>query len=76
MHIRIFVIFMQGLINICKHVQGEYILQPFLPGNYEEYELLNDGRTRLLQTVNYHKPGDKPNFQVYTPWNSMLDMKI
>ncbi|XP_046813083.1 asparagine synthetase [glutamine-hydrolyzing] [Vespa crabro] len=66
----------KGLINICKHMQDEYILQPFLPGNYEEYELLNDGRTRLLKTINYHKPGDKPNFQVYTPWNMLSNSDV
>lgn len=66
----------KGLINISKHIQDEYTLQPFVPGNYEEYELLNDGRTRLLQTINYHKPGDKPNFLAYTPWNTLSNSDV
>lgn len=53
---------------ISKRVNGLSILEPFPPGHYEEYEILNDGRTKFLKSVNYHKPGDKPSFQVYTPW--------
>lgn len=53
---------------ISKRLNGSWILEPFLPGHYEEYEILNDGRTRFLKSVNYHKPGDKPSFQTYTPW--------
>lgn len=37
---------------------------------------MNDGRTELLQTVNFHKPGDRPNFLVYTPWNTLNDNDV
>lgn len=57
-------------MSISKHVNGKSILEPFPPGYYEEYEILKDGRTTLLKCMNYHKPGDKPYFQVYTPWIS------
>lgn len=50
-------------------MKGEWSLEPFLPGHFEEYRLLPDGHVKLLKTVNYHKPGDKPSFKVAVPWN-------
>ncbi|XP_014473133.1 PREDICTED: asparagine synthetase [glutamine-hydrolyzing] [Dinoponera quadriceps] len=58
----------KGLMAISKRINGKSVLEPFPPGHYEEYEILNDGRTKFLKCVNYHKPGDKPSFQVHTPW--------
>lgn len=55
---------------ISKRINGKSSLEPFPPGYYEEYEILNDGRTKLLRSINYHKPGDTPSFAVYTPWAS------
>lgn len=64
----------KGLMEITKQLSkltSKWILEPFPPGHYEEYEILNDGRAKLLTKVNYHKPGDKPKFQVYIPWNAL-----
>lgn len=61
----------KGLIEISKHLTSKWTLEPFPPGHYAEYEILEDGRTKLLKTVNYFKPGDKPSFQVYVPWNAL-----
>jgi len=55
---------------ITKCINNKWTLEPFPPGHYEEYEILHDGRTKLLKNVNYHKPGDKPSFQVFVPWAS------
>lgn len=56
-------------MGITKQITSEWVLDPFPPGYYEEYEILDDGRTKLLSKVNYYKPEDKPSFQVYVPWN-------
>ncbi|KAG7197162.1 hypothetical protein KM043_007244 [Ampulex compressa] len=61
----------KALMGIMKHLKCKYTSEPFQPGYYEEYEILEDGRTKLLTSVNYHKPGQMPEFQVYTPWNAL-----
>ncbi|XP_076620658.1 asparagine synthetase [Colletes latitarsis] len=66
----------KGLIEITKQISSKWILEPFQPGYYEEYEILDNGRTKLLTKVNYSKPGDKPNFQVYTPWNALNNTDV
>ena len=66
----------KGLMGIKKRVKSKQLLEPFPPGHYEEYEILSDGRTNLLTRVNYHKPGDKPSFKVYTPWNALRSADI
>ncbi|XP_076231024.1 asparagine synthetase [Calliopsis andreniformis] len=66
----------KGLMEITKQITSKWVLEPFPPGHYEEYEILNDGRTKLLTRVNYHKPGDKPNFQVYIPYNDLSTTDI
>ncbi|XP_012230239.1 asparagine synthetase [glutamine-hydrolyzing] isoform X2 [Linepithema humile] len=61
----------KGLMAITKCISNKWTLEPFPPGHYEEYEILDDGRTKLLKNVNYYKPGDKPSFQVYVPWATL-----
>lgn len=57
-------------MEISKRISGKWTLEPFPPGHYEEYEILHDGRTKVLSNISYHKPGDKPSFHVYVPWPS------
>ena len=66
----------KGLMGIKKRAKSKQLLEPFPPGHYEEYEILSDGRTKLLTRVNYHKPGDKPGFKAYTPWNALRSADI
>ena len=66
----------KGLVGIKKRVKSKQLLEPFPPGHYEEYEILSNGRTKLLTRVNYHKPGDKPSFKPYTPWNALHSADI
>lgn len=59
----------QGLMAISKHINGPYILNPFRPGHYEQYKILTDGQTEILDSLCYYKPGDKHiSFQTYIPW--------
>lgn len=61
----------KGLMAISKHIKGKWTMTPFPPGHHEEYEILQDGRTKLLESRRYHKPGDKPHFLTYVPWNAL-----
>lgn len=57
-------------------MSGTWTLEPFPPGHYEEYRILPDGTVKLLKTVNYHKPGDKPSFDVFVPWKTLTPSDI
>ncbi|KAG5330075.1 ASNS synthetase, partial [Acromyrmex heyeri] len=61
----------KGLMAISKHIESNWTLKPFLPGHYEEYEILQDGRIKLLESRCYFKPGDKPSFLPHISWNAL-----
>ncbi|KAH0948868.1 hypothetical protein HN011_001280 [Eciton burchellii] len=61
----------KGLMEIVKCINSSWTLEPFSPGHYEEYEILHDGRTKLLRNVNYYKLSDKPSFKVHIPWTAL-----
>ncbi|KAL6261199.1 hypothetical protein P5V15_008724 [Pogonomyrmex californicus] len=61
----------KGLMAISKHINGKWVLEPFPPGHYEIYDILHDGRTKLVESCHYHKPGDKPSFHTYVPWDAL-----
>lgn len=63
-------------MKISQYINGNSTLEPFPPGYYEEYEILHDGRTKFLKSVNYHKPGDKPSFQAYIPWSGKYNFLV
>ena len=58
---------------ISKHIESNWTLKPFFPGYYEEYEILQDGRTKLLESRCYFKPGDKPSFLPHISWNGEIN---
>lgn len=62
-------------MKVTEKITSKWTLEPFPPGHYEEYEILDDGRTKLLSKFNYHKPGDKPSFQTHVPSNGLLKRK-
>lgn len=57
-------------MGLTEQVTGDWKLEPFPPGHYEEYKILTSGKVELLSRVCYHKPGDKPAFDLFVPWNS------
>lgn len=61
---------------ISKHINGKWMLKPFPPGHYEEYEILSDGRIKLLESCRYFKPGDKPSFLPHVPWKGEINYDI
>ncbi|KZC10130.1 Asparagine synthetase [glutamine-hydrolyzing], partial [Dufourea novaeangliae] len=66
----------KGLMEITKQITSKWVLEPFQPGHYMEYEIFNDGRTKQLSKVNYHIPGDKPSFKVHTDWNVLSSTDV
>ncbi|XP_051169160.1 asparagine synthetase [glutamine-hydrolyzing] [Leptopilina boulardi] len=61
----------KGLVGITEKFPSDWVLKPFSPGFYEEYELSEEGTTKLLRRVQFHKPGDKPSFSTFIPWNDL-----
>lgn len=61
-------------MGLSEQVKGDWTLEPFPPGHYEEYQLLPDGKVQLLKTINYHKPGDKPQFDTFIPSSGNLNI--
>ena len=48
---------------------GECVIEPFAPGTFEEYDVLEDGHVKFIRKLRYHEPGKKPVFKPYIPWN-------
>lgn len=61
-------------MDLTKSMKGAaWKIEPFPPGHYEEYSISENGTAKLLKKVQYHKPGDKPSFVTFVPWESMLN---
>ncbi|KAI4464316.1 asparagine synthetase [Holotrichia oblita] len=64
----------KGLVPIDKELNGhERVLEPFPPGTFEEYQILEDGRVKLLQQASFHDPGLKPAFRPFIPYEDLSD---
>lgn len=62
-----------GLIDIANELNGEgRQLEPFTPGTFEEYDLLEDGRTKFVRREFFHKPGDKPSFKPFILYEGII----
>lgn len=59
---------MQGLVGMEKLNGEKGHLTPFPPGTFEEYSLTEDGKTTLIRQEAYHKPGDRPKFLPFIPY--------
>ncbi|XP_002732808.1 asparagine synthetase [glutamine-hydrolyzing]-like [Saccoglossus kowalevskii] len=62
-----------GFLAVCSEAKGltglahgdkdhDIDLMPFPPGHYESYDLLNNGKVKLLETVRYHSIGETPKW--------------
>ncbi|KAF5288853.1 hypothetical protein FQA39_LY03732 [Lamprigera yunnana] len=64
----------KGIVAIAKQLNGEsFNLQPFPPGTFEEYQILDDGKTKLIKTGVFHLPGDRPTFRTYFSDNDLCN---
>lgn len=67
----------KGIMGIAEELNGAgWKLEPFPPGTFEEYELLDDGSVKLLRQVKYHSPGDKPSFKTAVPYDKLSGSDI
>lgn len=65
----IIIIFPTGLVSIGEDLNGiDRIIEPFPPGTFEEYEIMEDGRTKLLKRGIFHSAGLKPQFKPFMPY--------
>lgn len=61
-----------GLIGFTKSKNGvKKTIEPFPPGTFEEYDLLDNGGARLVRKQIFHKPGDKPRFLPFVPYETL-----
>lgn len=62
----------KGIAHISQQLNGEgELLEPFPPGTFEEYELLENGKTKLIRQEVYHLPGDRPSFKPFLPYKDL-----
>lgn len=62
-----------GLKGLTEEMNGaRWKLEPFPPGTFEEYILLENGSVKLERQVRYHSPGDIPHFNTCIPPDSLV----
>lgn len=63
----------KGLTGISEDLNGyKKKLEPFPPGTYEEYDLLDNGTVKLVHSQKFFSPGDKPSFKTFVPWEEII----
>jgi asparagine synthase (glutamine-hydrolysing) len=51
---------------LAKEENGEKkSIEPFTPGTFEEYDILENGGAKLVRKQIFHLPGDRPSFQPF-----------
>ncbi|XP_016845558.1 asparagine synthetase [glutamine-hydrolyzing] [Nasonia vitripennis] len=66
----------KALTGIANLLTGDHVVEPFLPGTFEEYDLLEDGHVKFIRRERYHEPGQKPSFTTFVPWNELSSKDI
>lgn len=72
-----------GVLGICSEAKGltaivdelnghKKTLEPFPPGFFEEYDLLENERVKLVQSKRFFSPGDKPTLKTFVPWEEII----
>ncbi|XP_028142034.2 asparagine synthetase [glutamine-hydrolyzing] [Diabrotica virgifera virgifera] len=63
----------KGLVGIEKDLNGESKkIEPFPPGTFEEYDLLENGKVKLVRSQRYFSPGDRPSFKPFLPYEDLI----
>ncbi|RZC42584.1 asparagine synthetase [glutamine-hydrolyzing], partial [Asbolus verrucosus] len=56
----------KGLIGLTREQNGDKkVIEPFPPGTFEEYDILENGGAKLVRKQVFHLPGDKPTFKPF-----------
>ncbi|XP_011501784.1 PREDICTED: asparagine synthetase [glutamine-hydrolyzing]-like [Ceratosolen solmsi marchali] len=66
----------KALVGIAKLLSGDHVVEPFTPGTFEEYDILENGLVKFVRQEQYHEPGQKPSFNTYVPWNDLSSTDI
>ena len=46
-------------------------IEPFTPGTFEEYDILENGGAKLVRSQIFHLPGDRPSFQPFVLYEEL-----
>ncbi|XP_030751059.1 asparagine synthetase [glutamine-hydrolyzing] [Sitophilus oryzae] len=66
----------KGLTSVAESLNGfKKMLEPFPPGTFEEYDILENGTVKLVQSQRYFSPGDRPSFQPFLPYEELDENK-
>lgn len=57
------------MIGLRKHLKGNYVIEPFPPGSYAEYQIMEDGKAKLLESGKYYSYMEKPSFNPLVSWD-------
>lgn len=55
----------KGLMDLSKGLLSDFQIEPLLPGNYEVYQLLNNGHVSREEQSRFHFIGDLPKYELY-----------
>ncbi|XP_050306890.1 asparagine synthetase [glutamine-hydrolyzing] [Anthonomus grandis grandis] len=75
-----------GVLGICSEAKGltalvtdlngsKKTLEPFPPGTFEEFDILEKGTVKLVRSERYFNPGDRPFFNTFVPWQDLPQYK-
>ncbi|XP_044727773.1 asparagine synthetase [glutamine-hydrolyzing] [Chrysoperla carnea] len=67
----------KGLISITKEMNGnKWVLEPFPPSTFEEYDLNDEGSAKLSRREKYYNIGDRPAFVPFIPYESLSSTDV
>ncbi|KAK5646989.1 hypothetical protein RI129_005453 [Pyrocoelia pectoralis] len=62
----------KGIASISQEVNGDGLsLEPFPPGMFAEYQILDNGKTKLIREERFHAAGDRPTFKPFFPYEDL-----
>ncbi|CAH0558230.1 unnamed protein product [Brassicogethes aeneus] len=63
----------KGLVAVLDDLNGDgKSIEPFPPGTFEEYDLLDNGSVKLVRSQSYYTPGLKPTFKTVIPYEDLV----
>lgn len=66
----------KGLMDLTKGLNGDSLIEPVPPGNFEEYTLSEEGRTTFVSKTRFHTIGERPQYNPLVPWQDLKNENI
>lgn len=61
----------KGLLSLTKILNGDkWKVDPFPPSTFEEYNLIENGKTKFVRSEKYYEIGNRPAFSTNIPYES------